>query len=111
MSFNTFIRVGGGFPLADTSALAAIHRALRGCRGGWAWRRHAQPPRHIIDGVAKKLGIGEEICYNSQAVLDVEEKENPSKNNKRPCRASKISGPMSNHTGAWLRGGRTSCLT
>ncbi len=31
MSFNTLIRVCGGFPLADTSALAAIHRALRGC--------------------------------------------------------------------------------
>jgi hypothetical protein len=28
MSFNQFIRVGGGFSLADQSALAAIHRAL-----------------------------------------------------------------------------------
>ncbi len=30
MSFNQFIRVCGGFPLADTSAVAAINRALRG---------------------------------------------------------------------------------
>jgi hypothetical protein len=30
MSFNKLIRVCGSFPVADQSALAAIHRALRG---------------------------------------------------------------------------------
>jgi hypothetical protein len=30
MSFNKIIGVCGGFPLADTSAMAAINRALRG---------------------------------------------------------------------------------
>jgi len=29
MSFNQFIRVCGGFPLADQSAVATINRALR----------------------------------------------------------------------------------
>jgi len=32
MSFNKLIQVCGGFPLADQSAVAAINRALRGCR-------------------------------------------------------------------------------
>src|SRR5260370_8351152 len=32
MSFTNIIRVGGGFAVADTSALAAINRALQVCR-------------------------------------------------------------------------------